>query len=511
MKSRKSQQWFRFVSDVDPDRLEAFRGELVKFYREVRTAFGASQSKHGVPVRIYARRCDYLEFYERTARASGEHVLGFYRRGDSDDGGMLCFFDDPYDNEQVLDTARHEATHLLIAQSLGEASLPIWLEEGLAVYMAGLQEDRVGPYTANAAVLVRTAIDAESAISFGELASVEDPSALHYAYAWTWVSFLLSTRKGEDRMRAYFTELKRRSDQTRSEERTPAGAEAEARALFAKMFNDLIDPKGWRDYVLQILVPKTVAQKLDYAKFALNLHLYDVSIPLSAAILNKRLEDADRWLREAAAESPELRVARRIQLASLLVVVLRSFDADNDAFFTSLWGVVTSLNELTDNAESADLLADIAGFAQEVGDFVRSSREASEEQDAARLRDESTPKEEIEAIREWRQNLDAISTAFDHLLRIACIRALTSDPIHRPAAHSWLFLTMRLGSRTDAQTLFPFLLLQVERDPSDYALAALAAVYRVLGHEQYASDMLERAKFQPGKRDLSIFDVAVSK
>lgn len=511
LKSRKKEMWFEFVSDINDDRLATFRSELVAFYRDVRTAFGNPQSKHHVPVRIYESRSDYLDFYERTARESGESVLGFYRRGSRGDGGLLCFFDDPYDTDQVLDTARHESTHLLIAQTLQGASLPGWLEEGLAVYMAGLQEERVGPYTAEAAVLVRSAIESGIAMPFDELSSVEDPAPIHYLYAWTWVSFLMSTQEGKDRMRAYFAELKRRDEQGASQNLEPEDVRARARALFAEMFKDFVKPDRWRKYVLEVLVPTTVAQKLDYAESALDLHLYTSGIEPSPEVLSKRLEDAERWLEEASSESTGPTVARRIQLASLLLVVLQSSDSDGNTFMNLLVSVLIGLHEVVEKENATNLLADAADLAHIVGDFVRSGHDVVEEQLAALPKNANGSKEHLEAYREYMQDLRVISEALDHIVRIACIRALASDPIHRPAAHSWLFLSMRLESRADAEALFPYLLLQAERDPSDFALAALAAVYRILGHAECARDTLERAKLLPGTRDLSNFEVAASR
>lgn len=489
----KSKRWFAYETDVARQRLEEIDATMWSYFDATRKTFGNTKNKLGIPVRIYGSRADYLEFYDRRMGRSGENVLGFYTWRNADDGGMLCFFDDPYDTEQVLDTARHESAHLLMRQTLQGAYLPIWLEEGLAVYLAGLQRERAGPYAANCAIVVRRGLEDGTSIPFDRLLKTPQAEfdALHYAYAWTWVSYLMSTEAGEKRMKSFFANLRSMAKSSTARDWTRDDWMRESQVVFLDDFEGHLDQAGWVRHVVDEIVPTSSAQRLDYAAASLSRLLYQ-ELPTfrSRVKLVRCLHEAEDWLHRASIDTTRDHLARRIELARLEALLIRMYVMvylDAREVLYVLANVVTTLARNVEAEEDPDSLADIAGFAQRMSEVVKNLPTV-----AGKGMDKARAQAKLE--KGAREEIDAWAKLLPEIARTASLRALAVDPAHRPAAEHLLFLGILRESRADVEAAFPFLRLQVERDPSDVALAALGAAYKALGHANYGLELYERAR-----------------
>lgn len=192
-------------SDLDGERhqqlatgLEAFARRLVDHYRlKKKDLVGAPYR-----VRAWRRRAGFKAAQERLApaisrlkgRGFGEGVAGFY----APDLGEVHFWDGGSGRVGArLEQAQHEVTHLfnhLLAGALGRAAMPVWFEEGTAVYFS----TAIAEEAPQAGELAEPMIHEASAMEvIGDLEAdraygLEDLLAVPYErfqgreYSWSW-------------------------------------------------------------------------------------------------------------------------------------------------------------------------------------------------------------------------------------------------------------------------------------------------------------------------------------
>ena len=118
------------------------------------------------------------------------------------------------DNDSTMATARHEATHVIVAGLFGDT--PPWLNEGLAEYYESLlvdgQRTLVNPQPQWHRA-VGDALDAGYPASMAEYMLLDRQQwygvnrRLHYALGWAVVHFLMSSDDGRRLLAGYLKEL----------------------------------------------------------------------------------------------------------------------------------------------------------------------------------------------------------------------------------------------------------------------------------------------------------------
>ncbi len=475
--------FYELWSDLDYGDVRAFSQALTDQYKRFRATLKfPAQDK--VDVYLFGSRSEFLAFYRSFLGRSGLHSAGVYipsfRR--------LVFYDDPFDPEGAINTARHECTHAMSHLSFGGAPLPKWFEEGIACFYAAGGEAAEGRYTAGLFVGVLQRIRSDTATPLDTLLHMpaDKFGGEHYPESWAWVHFLHATRGKRD-----FGEfLRALRDRTTPEQDRSSCAMTTAEVLRDAYADDWYSLEGeWERYFVDEFALKSPRQLVDFGWIACN----------RARGLNDR-EDAERMLamgQRAFASVPpdafkdggvELAFARVGQLVGRTDLEVDTLDTTRVA----LRAIRDTLNAIPDGVDDARkghwavsalyALARITPIRQAAnggGDF-RSS------QVTALARDGDDEREERQAV----------IVLYDEILAIAqgsLSRALTADPLHRDAARNALWIAADFDP-TALASVFAILRLQVEVDPDDHSLAALAVAYARLGDVAWARMVLDEAE-----------------
>ena len=153
-----------------------------------------------------------------------------------------------FENERFEEDLRHEATHALLHEGVGD--LPLWLDEGLAEYFEG----PAGRQGLNPEHIARLPSDIEKGWKpdlkrLEQLKNVKDMTPRDYREAWAWIHFLLdpANEAGRATLIAYLSDIQSRK--------------AEAEPLSAR----LIRGKSLEDRALLGHIEKVRAIKSDIA------------------------------------------------------------------------------------------------------------------------------------------------------------------------------------------------------------------------------------------------------
>jgi len=494
---RKRATWFEFWSDLDRERVEEYALLMNRYYDRTKRVFGSSRSQAGIPVRLYGKRREYLDYYRRRTGASGENIGGFYAW--TEGGGYLCFYDDPYDRDEVDNTARHECTHLMVRQALDGGNLANWLDEGFACYLAAFGEERIGTYPARCYLRVREAVRTGNEMKLAELRNLpyDQYDFDTYALAWSWAAFLMSRPETAESIPKLFLELRLAADEP---EAAQWGAAAWTR-LTNEKFDEVVGrpaelQPGWRRFVERELGPTTLQQKHACARVALEELRFREDEEAASMSPIDRVREAEGWIREArSSDDPDIRAAAEIDRAwAVLMRALVSGYDQREIAYTAL--VVTEiLDDLVSNPSNLALSGDAASVSLLVLRRLALGYAAKDDEPVDLV---ATIAERTEGARKGaaRDQLDLERQVAANLVRVtreACKRALAQNPAHRRAAAQWLLVGL-LYAPDEIEAAFPFVKFQVEFDPDDRNLAALAAAYSALGLPDYAAAMLARAR-----------------
>lgn len=91
-----------------------------------------------------------------------------------------------YDRSELVQDLRHECTHALLHQSLGE--LPLWLDEGLAEYF---EQSTPVPGSDSSPPPPTDLPDREACQTLEKLTDLSQMTEVHYAQARAWVHYLI--------------------------------------------------------------------------------------------------------------------------------------------------------------------------------------------------------------------------------------------------------------------------------------------------------------------------------
>ncbi|MEX1196347.1 MAG: DUF1570 domain-containing protein [Pseudohongiellaceae bacterium] len=150
-------------------------------------------------VTIFEHRGDFRQHATRTGADRSADALGYYRLPEN---AIYTF--QQHNDRNTLNTATHEAVHVMVAGLLGPTT-PLWLNEGLATYFSTIevaaQYGVVPPNHSHLALArrsVRTGYPGRL-INFLEYDSEQwhnSNRSVHYALAWALTWFLLETDEG---------------------------------------------------------------------------------------------------------------------------------------------------------------------------------------------------------------------------------------------------------------------------------------------------------------------------
>jgi len=507
---------FNFWSDLERDRVKEYGKLLNPYYDRLKKFFQISKTELGIDVFLFSTRSDFLNTFQRSSKRDMEHVAGFFRYDVN--GARLFFYDRPYNEEEVFNTAKHECTHLLVQHCLQGARMPHWLNEGLACYFAGNGLERYGSYPAQCYLNVKHAYDNNSTITLEELIATpySDFTFKHYAVSWSWIYFLNADPETKTKLSRFMSKLKLKA----AHEETK-NFEDKTHDLFYEMLGtpERLQP-AWTAFVKDELDPVEPIQSYYCADEGLQAAggWYKFDPPLEFKGKSRLLRNSESWLQKASSTTDN-ELATKIRLKKAFAVLARAGCMEYDLRETLF--AATQIIEMLDGFLKDpvnDFLSGDAGLMAyrtlitiwRAGKYKDSNETvcdfpvllAREEEQAIKEREEwkNTPQdkkltEKIKLIGFQRKVVDCLIEQAKYAFR----QSMALDPSNSRAARQWLFLALDFAPQ-DLAAVFPHLLFQAELDPDDFSLGALAAVYGGMGRQGFARTLLERALLITPKR-----------
>ena len=487
LKLANKSTYFDLWSDLSANDIQPYTDDLNTFYRNLRNQFRAHLLGN-IEVVLYGNRSDYLLGYARSFGKSGEHVLGYYvpslRR--------LYFYDDRYQREEVLETARHECTHLLIDLGFNRAPIPPWLHEGLACYMAAGGAGAAGEYAAGLVYTLQQERKRNRTIGIDDLLQVTSKTLeyKHYAWSWSLVHYL-----NEDGNAKEFQEFLSRLRESVNEETKLDDCRSQTASLFLEVFGGSGSQIefDWLDYFDERFRITAPERYLDFGYKA-----------LWQARFGQYDDDRRRYLDTAsecfarAPEDVEPPLMDR-EFGRLATMVAR---AEIEGF--GLRPTLLLLRELREGLPSVGGLADESRKVDLIRRALRVLRAASGVKGSVGDLRAGLLKQVQSAQGQEKDERRAGVALLDELLESAYAMlagALADNPLHQPAAHEWLVLSHDIdGARL--REVFDYLQVQNEKDPDDRNTAALGLAYVDLGKKKFGREMIKRAQrrsLRPGE------------
>ena len=474
--------YFELRTDLEAKAANVYGKVLDRHFRRLKSRFRAYDGNE-IDVLVFARRSDYLRYYQEYVGEGGEHVAGFYY------ADHLVFYDDPLDRGGTSNTATHECTHLLIDRCFHRAEVPIWLHEGMACYFAAECDEALGAYTAG---LLLKAMDLWSADRFDSVEDLLDtaPSDFEfeeYAKAWALVHFLNDDRRRAETYQRFLEDLR---------DRAAADPEASApdyrewcRERLAALYSDSwqsidVDLRRFMHEDFALTSPRQAADFAEHCLFERALFHADPRERVRAVLMAEQALDA---IPDQADE--EVRQFRDFARSYVTVDWIALAASSVDGLRLGLERLVRELDSLP-----ADLSPYDRGRVAAAALTVLRRELFADLPDPFDLR----PKlcEQAERDSPEQQSWAALIALHDHFrdrMRQEFLAALDSDPVHAPTLHRWLFLSLET-SPSMLEHLFQRLRLLAQADADDRNLAALAVAYSGLGNVRYARALMNEAK-----------------
>lgn len=245
---------FEFHYTIDPDQMEELM-EMMEVYYKTFTKEWRIKKPRGLG-RLKVNFFHDGEYFQQvTGMPPG--VLGFFRFVQPIE---LCFYFERLDPELTVDVMFHEANHYLTYLIDPEFRYPSWVNESLAEYygasvwdskkkrmlLGDLQEGRVA--------VLQDALKADKLLGLEEMMRIERFSAVHYAWGWSFVHYLLSSERYAKRFKAFYLALAKDKDVERTRffrDMKQVGPDEQIRVFKKYMkIDDLKDlEEEWHDYV----------------------------------------------------------------------------------------------------------------------------------------------------------------------------------------------------------------------------------------------------------------------
>ena len=196
---RENQQWMRVktphfdvISSANEARTRAIAGDLESLASALTQAVSRfQQARVPTTVFIFSSRRESQPYFELLTAMKGTRVSGLYVRHGS--GGAM-FID--ASSRSMERTATHELVHDLLRQ--GDVTPPLWLEEGLAEYVANAQVSSKGviaglPIAQHVNLLAASPTRTIEDLFAVKIESPQATSSYFYAQSWAAVHWLMRT------------------------------------------------------------------------------------------------------------------------------------------------------------------------------------------------------------------------------------------------------------------------------------------------------------------------------
>lgn len=219
--AKKRQKWkdryqtetahFAFEYTIDPDVMKDLIEMMEVYYKAFTKEWGIRKpSKMGkLKVCFYHDR----DYYEQVTGQTGG-VIGYFRFVEPLE---LAFFYDRLDPDLTVDVMFHETNHYLTHLIDPKFKYPSWVNESLAEYYGASEWDpdkkrmEIGLLQEGRLAVVQDEIKLDHWQGLEELIRLEHGAfnALHYAWGWTFVHYLLSSPRYEKSFKAFYLALAR--------------------------------------------------------------------------------------------------------------------------------------------------------------------------------------------------------------------------------------------------------------------------------------------------------------
>jgi len=217
--------------------------ELEDILVQYQTLFRFKPSK-----KMLVRFMDSLNTYEQVG--GNPRMAGFYNPG----SGYLVIKQMPF--YDLVPTVYHEAFHQYLHAYVGDVQIPIWFNEGMAVYFEGMQRDEKSKTNAlnprlikrGKIRMVKDAINTRTQIPLETLLKVtheefhdKENEALYYSQSFAVMFYFMQLSRGKAALN-YMKELKKTGD-----------AEAANTKLFGKKMKNLKKIEShWKGYIRKL-------------------------------------------------------------------------------------------------------------------------------------------------------------------------------------------------------------------------------------------------------------------
>ncbi|MEE2886119.1 MAG: hypothetical protein VX951_01695 [Planctomycetota bacterium] len=210
---------FEFEFTIDPELMRGYMDLMEVYYKVFTKEWRIRKpSKMGrLKVCFYHDR----QYFEQVGGAPSG-VIGYFRFVEPIE---LNFFYDRMDEGATVDVMFHEANHYLTHLIDPKFHYPAWVNESLAEYYGasswdpktktmqtgGIQEGRLAVLQ-DAVGLNKIAnrtgsVDDENWLGLEDMIRIKRFSAIHYAWGWSFVHYLLSTPKYKSKFKKYYIDL----------------------------------------------------------------------------------------------------------------------------------------------------------------------------------------------------------------------------------------------------------------------------------------------------------------
>ena len=255
---------FEFEYTIDPEIMKGFVDLMETYYRNFTKEWGIRKPTKVGRLKV----CFYHdEDYYLQVTGMPQGVLGYFRFVQPYE---LNFFFDRLDPEFTVDVMFHEANHFLTQLIDTRFKYPPWINESLAEYYGASNWDPVtkkmsiGHLQEGRLASIQDAIRDEEWQDLEALIRLEhgEFNALHYAWGWSFVHYLLQDPKTSKKFKDYFMDLAREPKIKRVPSNVPNMKEVESDAQIEALVKRLgvkdLDEleKGWYAY-LKTLAPSS--------------------------------------------------------------------------------------------------------------------------------------------------------------------------------------------------------------------------------------------------------------
>ncbi len=203
--AKKHQEWrdryitetkhFKFEYTIPPAKCQEYRELMEVYYETFMRKWGIKPPAKTpkLPVCFYH---DEEYYYQVSGAPRG--AIGYFRFVDPIE---LNYYYDRNDERLTLDVMFHETNHYLTYLISPKFNYPPWVNESLAEYYGASQWDAakktmsVGHIQEGRLVVLQDAIAGEEWQGLEEMIRLPDFDALHYAWGWSFVHFLMESKK----------------------------------------------------------------------------------------------------------------------------------------------------------------------------------------------------------------------------------------------------------------------------------------------------------------------------